>query len=221
MALKKLNQNDFKMRIIRDIGNLCYLSTKKSYRAGEFECLRCKNGFVTAVADAKKSKTGRCQSCKIKTVDRRNNPLYSIWINIKTRCNNPNTESFNRYGGRGISICKEWENNFLTFEKWCNNNGYGSNLTIDRINNNGNYEPSNCRWVGSEIQNRNKVVIQKNNTSGYKGVSFNNTKKRWIATICVNKKHITLGSFHNAKDGAICYNEYVINNNLEHNLNSI
>lgn len=84
----------------------------------------------------------------------RNTRLFSIWSNIKTRCLNSNTPSFKHYGFRGIKICKEWLD-FKVFYDWSISNGYSDNLTIDRINNNGIYEPSNCRWVDMRTQTRN------------------------------------------------------------------
>lgn len=90
--------------------------------------------------------------------------LYSLWKSIKYRCYNKNSKSFCNYGGRGISMCDDWKNDFSTFYKWALENGYkeektdkGLNiLTIDRIDVNGNYEPYNCRFVTNEIQARNK-----------------------------------------------------------------
>jgi len=81
--------------------------------------------------------------------------LYNIWQGMKSRCNNPNVKCYKSYGGRGIKVCEEWEN-YEGFEKWALLNGYTEKLTIDRINANGNYEPSNCRWVTMKEQLRNK-----------------------------------------------------------------
>ena len=73
---------------------------------------------------------------------------------MRNRCFNSNNKSFVYYGGRGISVCDEW-NEFLNFEKWAIQNGFEENLTLDRIDVNGNYEPENCRWISQKEQMRN------------------------------------------------------------------
>lgn len=82
--------------------------------------------------------------------------LYHIWQNMKSRCSNPNNQDYQRYGGRGIAVCKEWENSFSEFMKWANKNGYSETLSIDRIDYNGNYEPNNCRWATPKQQSNNR-----------------------------------------------------------------
>ncbi|MCG2321552.1 hypothetical protein K4T56_06395 [Staphylococcus epidermidis] len=82
--------------------------------------------------------------------------LYRTWCNMKSRCNNERSKDYSRYGGRGIKVCEEWSNDFVAFHNWAINNGYKENLTIDRIDVNGYYEPNNCRWVSMKEQSVNK-----------------------------------------------------------------
>lgn len=82
--------------------------------------------------------------------------LNKIYNGMKDRCLNPCSPSYKNYGGRGISICQEW-NNFHNFAEWAKNNGYQDDLTLDRIDVNGNYEPSNCRWITLKEQQNNRT----------------------------------------------------------------
>ena len=82
--------------------------------------------------------------------------LYMTYSNMKQRCFNPNTPNYYNYGGRGITICDEWIDSYEAFRNWALNNGYDEGLTLDRENNDGNYEPSNCRWVNMKVQSNNK-----------------------------------------------------------------
>ena len=83
-------------------------------------------------------------------------PLYARWGKIVGRCYNKNQPDYPRYGDRGIKMCEEWRNDFRSFYDWSIANGYREDLSIDRIDNNGNYEPSNCRWVDNTVQANNK-----------------------------------------------------------------
>jgi hypothetical protein len=84
--------------------------------------------------------------------------LYYVWQSMINRCYKKNNKQYKNYGDRGITVCKEWVNDYYVFYFWAVNNGYKEGLTIDRINNNGNYEPLNCRWVDYQTQARNKTT---------------------------------------------------------------
>jgi hypothetical protein len=97
-------------------------------------------------------------------------PLYNVWNGMLHRCYNPRRKAFKNYGERGIKVYREWRVSAEAFFRWAESNGYAPGLTLDRINNDGNYEPSNCRFASHVVQVRNRRCMS-TNTSGYIGVS--------------------------------------------------
>ena len=141
--------------------------------------------------------TGHTQSCGCmqkeitsnikKTHGMANKRLYNIYNNMIRRCYHEKTTKYADYGGRGIKVCDEWKNDKMTFFKWATSNGYEEHLTIDRINNDGNYEPSNCRWVTMKEQAKNKRT---NHLVEYHGKS--QSLKQWSEELGI--KYCTLVS---------------------------
>lgn len=83
-------------------------------------------------------------------------PIYSVWLAMRRRCRLSTSTNYERYGGRGIRVCDEWASSFEAFHAWASGNGYEPGLEIDRIDNDGHYEPSNCRWVTRKVNGQNK-----------------------------------------------------------------
>lgn len=136
------------------------LNTRDKHGYPIYKCV-CDCGNVVHV-NSNKLKTHNTKSCgclkfeRLRTHGHSHDRLYTIYNNLKNRCCNKNHRDFKDYGGRGIAVCDEWCNDFMNFYKWSIANGYNDTLTIDRIDVNGNYEPSNCRWTNSTTQSRNK-----------------------------------------------------------------
>lgn len=135
----------------------------------QWNCIcECGNKTIVRAEFLKNGHTKSCGCNKIcshaKTHGKANTRLYKIWIGIKERCYNPKRINYHLYGGRGIKVCEEWLN-FETFYRWAINNGYSNKLTIDRIDNNLDYMPSNCRWATNvqQANNRRSNRIVKHN----------------------------------------------------------
>jgi hypothetical protein len=141
--------------------------------------------------------------------------LYSIWRGIKQRCLNNNSNVYKYYGGRGIKICDEWLNSPKLFIDWCISNGWKKGLQIDRIDNNGNYKPINCRFVTPRKNCLNKRILSKS-SSNYVGVHFDKKRKLWVSQICINYKKIYLGRYKKEIEAVKSRNRYIIENNIQH-----
>ena len=105
----------------------------------------------------KKSKQG-CRKCYVsprKKHGGKGSRLYECWRHMRYRCDNKSNQAYPMYGGRGIKVCAEWYD-FGKFQEWALENGYSDNLTLDRIDVNGNYEPKNCRWADAVVQMNNR-----------------------------------------------------------------
>lgn len=152
-----------------------------------WEC-KCDCGNTTIVA-SQKLKNGSTKSCgcygkeKVTRHGMWNTRVYKIWCNMKSRCNNSKLDVYEYYGARGITVCEEWENDFMSFYKWAMDNGYDEKLTLDRIDVDKNYEPNNCRWVTMKTQANN---TRRNHIIEYKGAKH--TISEWADLVGINKK---------------------------------
>ena len=136
--------------------------------------------------------------------------LYKRYCDMKSRCYNKNKKNYKYYGGRGIKVCDEW----------LGENGYKKELSLDKIDNNGNYSPNNCRWTTRRIQNINKRPTIPN-TSGFVGVRKHSCSNRYYGSVKINDKGYYTGMSDDIIIAAIMRNNYIIDNNLDNELNDL
>lgn len=185
----------------------CYFLAPK--KRNSRECRHCGGSFETPPTSNKRFCSSECRSLGHKPGKHRMSAtrLHTIWCQMKTRCKCPTSVAFKYYGGRGISVCKEWDESFMAFYDWAIANGYSEDLEIDRRNNNGNYEPSNCRWATRQQQMCNTRKRADAKTSKFRGVSKHSQNGSWITQICHNRKTMYVGSFETEIDAAKAYDQ--------------
>lgn len=129
---------------------------------------------------------------------------YQVWQAMKDRCNNPRNKSYKYYGGRGIRVCDRWLESYANFLADMGTAPKG--MQLDRIDNDGNYEPSNCRWATRSQQILNRRY---SNPSGYRGV-YRRPSKKWYASIVINGKHQVIGTFDDIEEAALAWDSAAI-----------
>ncbi len=145
--------------------------------------------------------------------------IYRIWDGMKQRCHNPKASNYCNYGERNIFVCAEWRDDFKTFYDWSMSNGYNDKLTIDRKDNYKGYSPENCRWVTMAVQHQNKRIPASGKASRFMGLTFDKQYNKYRVRVSMNGKHVHVGRFSNEEDGARAYDDFVIKNNLDKELN--
>lgn len=169
------------------------LAVDEPYKKKKWLCkCDCGNEIEVAGSNLVSGHSTQCKQCQLKAVrhgnvthDQSRTKLYNVWNSMIQRCTNPNSKSYPDYGGRGIKVCEEWHS-FDTFQKWAWDHGYGENVEIDRIDNDGDYCPGNCRWITRVKNARNK---SNNKIITYNGES--KTLSEWAAHFGVNYKNLS------------------------------
>lgn len=158
---------------------LCDCGNKTIVRAGALKSARTQS---CGCLQKERTSAARTIHGLYRDKDKKRTRLSRVWSTMKERCQNPHSKSFKDYGGRGISVCSEWHD-YLPFFEWAMSHGYQSGLQIDRIDNNGNYDPSNCRWATRREQGsnkRNNIVIY------FSGRTL--TLQRWAEELHIDRR---------------------------------
>ena len=166
IELETSENGNIKWKCLCDCGNVKIVPSKYLLAGNVRSCGCLRNKFVVSCEKREKLSHTR---------------IYNIWTLMKGRCYNIKNRGYKDYGGRGITVCDEWKNDFQKFYDWAMENGYSDELSIDRIDNNGNYEPSNCRWTD--------VITQANNKRSNTIIEYNGEKKtlaEWSREIGIN-----------------------------------
>lgn len=208
-------EEDNKPILLEDLGTHYPSETSKDRkRYGLYKCGYCGKEFKARTAHILRGATKSC-GCVHSPHGLARHPLYSTWKNMRSRCLDKSNSKYENYGGRGISICKEWLD-VKNFIEWAEST-YVEGMSLDRIDNDGNYEPSNCRWADITTQSINKGV-RKDNTSGFVGVHLDIKTQMWITQISYHNKIHKLGKFVSIEEAVQTRDNYIIENNLPHKL---
>lgn len=155
------------MKLVRRLDQFRTFASGRT-RLGEFECPVCLSLVVRNISNGPRQTSCGCMARRGVFNPRfrhglSKHPLYGVWSGVWTRCTNPKRRDFCRYGGRGIKVCEAWRD-FAEFAQWCQANGWQPGLTLDRIDNDGDYTPYNCRFVTNQINSQHsrrcKLTIQ-------------------------------------------------------------
>jgi hypothetical protein len=195
------------------------LESVKDKRRAEFKCGRCGNVFITEIQQIKHNHTSSC-GCRRSAllIDSNtthgctNSPLYFIWASIKYRCFNPTAKAYKDYGGRGIKVYEGWVDDPRPFIEYMKSVGWKEGLEVDRIDNDGNYEPNNLRVVTPCENLQNTRLLRSNNTLGFRGIAHHRdfNKNPYSARIVLDKTIYNLGSYQTPQQGAQAYDVAII-----------
>ena len=132
MNMKQLNQDEYTMKIVEDLGMIFNKTQTSKARYAIFECTKCKQNFKARCGSTAAKKQTSCQLCTRNEKQTTIHPLYAIWNGIKQRCYSPKRKDYWKYGGKGVTMHDSWINNAQAFIDWCENNGWNNSFVVDK-----------------------------------------------------------------------------------------
>ena len=228
VSMNKIDKTWFAGNFIEEVEPKITIGKKRKHkrRQVKLKCLECGKEFIVDLSNAKRVKQKYCsRQCSAKQTYKieggnENHPLYTRWLSMLQRCNNKNNKNYKNYGGRGIIYHKDF-NDFVKYVNYVTSlPNYDKNklnvLSLDRVNNNGNYTYGNLRWTNRSIQTINQRKKKSSNT--YKGISLNTTKTKWVARVTYKSNTINIGTYNTEKEALEARNKYIIDNKLPHEI---
>ena len=219
------------MKLIEDLGMLYPKPTSKSKtRYGMYECPKCLKSCKVMTCNVKNGNSTKCTSCRGKISTCKHglsaHPLHYTWTSMKSRCYDPNHKKFSEYGGKGVTVCAEWKDNFKVFYTWALANGWEKGLHCDKDKKCRElnispmlYSPKTCAWLPNSTNTACSKKISKGNSSGYRGVD--KCGKAWRARLTHLKVVHQLGVYKTKIEAATAYDTYVVSNKLPHTINGV
>lgn len=225
MKRKQIEATEYDGNFIEEVEPI--ISSNRKRRAVKLRCMECSKEFITTYDSSKRTRQKTCGNVCGGIITRKsdkgytNSPNYSRWLSMRDRCNNPNNINYSRYGARGITYSKDFDD-FQVYDDYIQSlyKEY-PNSTIDRIDNDIGYFKGNLRWADANTQAANKTFKDASTSSKYIGVYYCNTHNTWIAKLNHKGKTLFAKYFNNQVDAVKARNQYINDNNLPHKIQSI
>jgi len=213
--MKPLKQEELPLELIEDLGmQYATPTTVQPKRYGVFLCPTCTKEFTAVVASVKNKNTKGCSECRHLhnvTHGQSSKQGYKRWEGMIARCTDTKHQAYPNYGARGIKVYEEWVKDPKSYLDYITSlpDSFKNDYSIDRIDNDKNYEPGNLRWVNACVQSSNRRANKKSK-SKFKGVTWNKAANKWVVRLMVKGKRVLIGYYTDETEAAKAYDNYVL-----------